>query len=71
MKCPNCGKACKKGRVEVRNAGSLTQGSSMATWYPQESNGKILKKGAVELNLNATGYYCDECMKVYAEFDEK
>ena len=43
----------------------------MATWYPEESKGKIGKKGSVKLQLKAEGYYCDECMKVYSVFEEK
>lgn len=33
--------------------------------------GKELEKGAVRLRLKAAGYYCDECMKLYAAFEEK
>ena len=71
MKCPECGNECKKGFVEARNAGSITQALSMATQYPEENKGKMIKKGAVNLRINAEGYYCDECMRVYAIFEEK
>lgn len=71
MKCPECGNECKKGFIEVKDAGSLTQSLAMATWYPEENKGKIIKKDFVKLSLKAEGYYCDECMKVYAVFEEK
>lgn len=71
MKCPECGKECKKGFVEIKNAGSLTQCLTMTTWYPEEEKGKRIKKGTLELSLKAEGYYCDECMKVFAVFNEK
>lgn len=71
MKCPECGNECKKGFVEVKDAGSLTQSLTMATWYPEENEGKRLKKDAVKLHTKAQGYYCDECMKVFAVFEEK
>ena len=68
MKCSECGNECKKGFIEIKDAGSLTQSLTMATWYPEESKGK---KGSVKLQLKAEGYYCDECMKVYSVFEEK
>ena len=71
MKCPECGNECKKGFIEIKDAGRLTQSLTMATWYPEESKGKIGKKGSVKLQLKAEGYYCDECMKVYSVFEEK
>lgn len=71
MKCPECGNECKKGFIEIKDAGSLTQSLTMATWYPEESKRKIGKKDAVKLRLKAEGYYCDECMKVYSVFEEK
>lgn len=70
MKCPECGAECKKGYVEVTNAGSLTQSLTMAVWHPQENKGKLIKKNFVSLRKKADGYYCEECMKVYAVFEE-
>jgi hypothetical protein len=43
----------------------------MLSWYPEEYKGKLVKKDTVNLRLKADGYYCDECMKVYAAFEEK
>ena len=71
MKCPECGNECKKRFIEAKDTGSLTQSLTMATWYPEEDKGKIIKKDYVKLSLKAEGYYCDECMKVYAVFEEK
>jgi len=73
MKCPKCGYELKRGVVEAKNAGSLTQSLTMVTWYPEEYKGKLIKKSKdiINLELTADGYYCDECMKVYAVFEEK
>jgi hypothetical protein len=71
VKCPECGNELKKGVVETKNAGSLTQSLTMVSWYPEESKRKLMKKDTVNLRLKADGYYCDECMKVYAIFEEK
>lgn len=71
MKCPECGNECQNGFVQARDAGSFTQSLSMVTWYPEANKGKMIKKGAISLRLNAEGFYCDKCMKVYAVFEEK
>lgn len=71
MKCPECGNECRKGVIEAKSAGSLTQSLTMLEWYPEEYKGKFMKKERVNLKLSSEGYYCDECMKVYAAFQEK
>ena len=71
MKCPECGNKMREGFVEVKEAGSLTQRDTMVTWYPEEERGKMFKKDGVSLWLKADGYYCDQCMKVIAIFDER
>ena len=71
MKCPECGKEMRKGFLEAKDAGSLTQSLTMIAWNPEEYKGKIIKKETVNLRLKAEAYYCDECMKVFAVFDEK
>lgn len=73
MKCPECGNELKRGVVEARDAGSLTQSLTMVDWYPEEYKEKMIKKrkDIINLGLKADGYYCDECMKVYAVFEEK
>ena len=44
MKCPVCGNEFKKGVIEAKDAGSLTQSLTMLTWYPEEYKGKLVKK---------------------------
>jgi len=71
MKCPECGNECIKGFVEIKDAGSLTQALTMATWYPEENKAKKIKRDGIDLQIKADGYYCEECMKVYVVFEEK
>lgn len=71
MKCPECGNELKKGVIEAKYAGSLSQSLTMLTWYPEEYKRKLVKKNIINLRLKTDGYYCDECMKVYAAFEEK
>lgn len=71
MKCPECGKECPKGVIEAQDMGSLTQLSTLLSWCPDDQKGKFIRKGVVNLNLYGEGYYCDECMKVFAVFKEK
>ena len=70
MNCPKCGNEMKKGVIEAKNAGSITQWSTVMLWYPDNYKGKIIKKDTVNLRVRAEGYYCNECMKVYAVFEE-
>jgi PHP family Zn ribbon phosphoesterase len=44
MKCPECGNELKKGVVEAKNAGNLTQSLTIVNWYPEEYKGKFIKK---------------------------
>ena len=71
MNCPKCGKEMRVGFVEAKNAGSFTQALTQVTWYPEEYEGKMFKKEAVTLSLKAEGQYCDECMTVFAMFNER
>ena len=70
MKCPVCGNECRKGLVEVKNAASLTQLTTVVSWFPEEQKNKFIRKDTVTLPLNAEGYYCEECMKVFAVFTQ-
>lgn len=70
MKCPECGNECRKGVIEARD-GCNTQLFSSVIWYPEEEAAEKIRKGTVHLSLSAEAYYCDECMKVFAVFDEK
>lgn len=71
MKCPECGKECRKGIIEAKDVGSLLQMLTTLSWYPEEYKGKMIRKEVVMLHLEGEGYYCDECMKVFAAFKEK
>ena len=71
MKCPECGNEMRRGFLEVKDTASLTQRDTMVIWYPEEEKGKFFKKDVVHLWLKAEGYYCDECMKVIAVFNER
>ena len=55
----------KKGGVVTDN-GEMSNATLSLTWYPEEELKKHNKNGAVPLSLNDEGYYCDECMKVFA-----
>ncbi len=70
MRCPECGKECSKGIIEA-SGGSFTQLNTKVIWYPKEQKGKMIRKGVVNLSLYGEGYYCDECMKVFASFQER
>lgn len=32
---------------------------------------KIIQKNSISLCLQGTGYYCEECMKVFAVFEQR
>lgn len=70
IKCPECGKDMEKGVVNARD-NSLLNTATTVTWHPESENGKLLKKNGVSLRIKGTGYYCDECMKVFAVFEER
>lgn len=71
MKCPECGKECRRGVIKAKNAGSLTQFFTTVIQYSDGEKNKEVRKGTVTIELYAEGYYCDECMKVFAAFNEK
>lgn len=70
MKCPECGKEIEEGIVKVQEAGSLFNSRAMIGWYPNADKEKFLQKNAVSLRTKGQGGYCDECMKVFAIFEE-
>lgn len=71
MNCPKCGKEMRTGFVEAKSTGSLTQAFTQVTWYPEEYKGKFIKREPVTLSLQAEGQYCDECMTVFASFNQR
>lgn len=70
MNCPKCGKEMRKGIVKAQAIGSLFN-EVVLSWCPDEDKNKWLKTSTVTLRQNGVGYYCDECMKVFAELAEK
>lgn len=70
IKCPICGKETRSGVVKTQAIGNLLN-NTMISWYPEEDKDKWIQRNAVELRLKAKGYYCFECMKVFAVFEEK
>ncbi len=71
MRCPICNKKMEKGKVEARNLGSITNALTTVIWFSEEQTQKKFMRKGTDLRINAEGYYCDECMKVIALFDEK
>lgn len=71
MHCPICGNVLENGIIEAKAAGSLTQALTIMYWYPAKYDSKIIKKNTVNLKLKTDGYYCAECMKVFAAFEER
>ena len=69
MKCPECGNEMKKGVVEILDGHLLP--TVVVSWCPEEEKKKFFRKNAISLRLKAEGYYCDECMKVVAIFEER
>lgn len=70
MKCPECGNEMKKGTVVVTD-GHMLIPRCIVTWVLEEEQKKFIRKNAIGLGLKAEGYYCDECMKVFAAFEER
>lgn len=68
--CPVCGTEMRSGTVKVQAVGSLFN-DAMASWFPDDDKDRWIQMNAVPLRLKGKGYYCDECMKVFAEFEEK
>lgn len=69
-KCPVCGKEMRSGTVKVQAVGSLFN-DAMVSWIPDEDKDRWIQTNAIPLRLKGKGYYCDECMKVFAEFEQK
>ncbi len=65
MKCPECGRVCEKGTVSGRKKYIYTT----LDWYPDEESNFPFYKESVCLRLQGEGYYCENCMVVFATFD--
>ena len=70
VQCPECGKEIPKGTIRAEQVGSLFNNATL-TWYPDKVKEKKHQTKPLPLHLKGTGYYCDECMKVFAIFEEK
>lgn len=70
IKCPECGKDMEKGFVTATD-NSILNLQTLVTWHPDSEKGKLLKTHGISLRIKGTGYYCDECMKVFAVFEER
>ena len=72
MKCPYCEKEMKKGKVKVGDTiGNLFKVGELVTYIPDEECGKLLANNTINLDVNAEGYYCEDCKKVVAVFSER
>lgn len=67
MKCPQCGAEMHRGSVKIRDI-SLFHEKLVVTWTPEKDAENAPE--IVHLKLNAPGYYCEECMKVFAALEE-
>ena len=70
MKCPECGKECRKGVIEARDGGN-TQLFASIIWYPEDEAADKIRKRTIRLSVSGEAYYCEECMKVFAAFREE
>lgn len=72
MKCPYCERDMEKGEVQIGDAfQALLKSGGPVLWVPQNDCKKFLPKKTVSLIGNAEGYYCEQCAKVVAIFDER
>lgn len=70
-KCPFCNGELKEGIVETLTAGSLLNTNTLVRFFPKDEENKMIKRNAIQLRISGNGYYCEECMKVIAVFEEK
>lgn len=59
MSCPRCGKEMRKGWLE--EPGRTIYRLQTLRWYPEESEGKLFKKGVITFDGKAKAFYCDGC----------
>ena len=50
MKCPECGKECRKGFIEAKEIGSITQFFTSVIWYPEDEKDKWIRNNTVHLS---------------------
>lgn len=71
MKCPYCGKEMEKGEVQVGDTFNVLIKSGVVSWVHKKESKKLFPKTIVSLASHGNGYYCEQCAKVVAIFDEK
>lgn len=71
IECPMCHGKLEKGKIEVINVGSLFQLNTFVNYYPEDDNGKIIKKNASSLKLKAEGLFCPHCNKFIGVFERR
>jgi len=72
MNCPYCGDEMKKGEVQTGSAvNRMLRSGDSVLWIPEEDCAKIIPKKTINLATVAEGYYCEQCVKVVAIFDER
>ncbi len=67
MQCPVCKGETKKGIIEINDTVHMLQPIPMVDWIstedPDQENVAVMAEG--------TAYYCSNCRKVFAEFEEE
>ncbi|MBQ4537774.1 MAG: hypothetical protein II994_09205 [Lachnospiraceae bacterium] len=72
MKCPYCDCEMEKGEVQIGDiveARLKTGGPVM--WISENECKKLLPKETIRLEAKAEGYYCNQCEKAVAFFNQK
>lgn len=70
MKCPECGNECRKGVITFQHIERSLPFHTTMNWYADSKSIDDTKKEMANLYNQGDGFYCDECMKVYAVFEE-
>lgn len=68
MKCPIC--SCETIKGIVKASGSNPWAVNIE-YYPEEDKKKIFKSKLRILKNGAESYYCENCRKIFACFEEK
>lgn len=72
MNCSYCEKEMQKGEVQIGDIfESIFKSSGPVVWIAEDECKKILPKNTVHLKVKAEGYYCEQCGKVVATFEER
>ena len=72
MNCPYCNKEMEKGEVQVGSFldAKLFKGGNVI-WIPEKDSKKMIPKNTINLYGIAEGYYCNQCIKVVAIFEDR